>query len=64
MTYVQFYKIRKKRLLSSGLGYTAFVKMEIWEQYWVECGVSKERCKVIWSAAKRAADVLPKLEES
>lgn len=61
---MRFYKVRKKRLLSGGLGYTALQKMEIWEQYWVECGVNKERCKIIWSAAKRAVDVLPKLEES
>ena len=37
-------------------------KMEIWEQYWFECGISKERCRTIWEAAKSAVNVLQNSE--
>lgn len=59
-----FTKLEKSAYYQAVWAIRHLQKMEIWEQYWIECGVNKERCKVIWSAAKRAVDVLPKLEES
>ena len=52
-----FTKLEKSAYYQAVWAIRHLQKMEIWEQYWVECGV-------IWAAAKRAADVLPKLEES